>query len=69
MAYQIKLLCKSLPRLPIQVNESKEEEPNLDTILNHWVLDMRSSPSKEIFKVRSELLKHFTNVLYEKDFI
>ena len=37
--YQVFLLNRSEERLPIQVN-SKEEEPNYDTILNHRVLDL-----------------------------
>ena len=66
--YQIFTLNKSESKLPIQVDKSKLSEANLDTILNHRVLDLRSSPSFEIMKIRSDLLWNFTNVLYENSF-
>ncbi|RLI97143.1 MAG: aspartate--tRNA(Asn) ligase, partial [Candidatus Aenigmatarchaeota archaeon] len=64
---EIKILSKS--KIPLPLDPREVTKANLDTRLNHRLLDLRTQTSRAIFKIQARILQAFREFLTSKGFL
>ncbi|MBW3568531.1 aspartate--tRNA(Asn) ligase [Candidatus Parcubacteria bacterium] len=67
---KINVLVPVTEEPPIEVDKPIQHKPeNLDTLLDHRVLNIRNLQEQKIFKIRASLFRYIREYLYQHDFV